>query len=260
MLSNILKKQIENNNIFHAYIFEGEKEKTFEQYETFSKMLLNTSSDIKNIVQIIATEKNTISIDEIRNLNKAVYEKPSEFEYNIYVIEDAHKMRDEAQNALLKTLEDLPSYSIIIMTTDNRYKLLNTIISRCQIITISSQYEIDFYSDIWTKVLNILNDTLENRYYIINKERQTIKELAEDRIKLLNIFTKIFTDVFFHVKSDNFKYNQLLTKLSKIQKSNIEEILFKIEKIKELTKVNINFQLAFEDLLFLIMKANKESK
>lgn len=258
MLNKILSRQIENKEVFHSYIFEGDREKTFEQYESFSKLLLNTSSEINNTVQIISSQTNNISIDEIRMLNKMVYERPSEFDYNIYIIEDAHKMRDEAQNALLKTLEDLPSYSIVIMTTDNRYKLLNTIISRSQVITISSQYEIDFQSNTWNSIYNILQDVLEKRYYIINKERQSFKELNDDKLEVLHILTKVFTDAYFQRKEDNIKYNQLLEKLSTIQNTYLEEIILRIEKIKELTKVNINFQLALEDLIFLIMKAYQE--
>ena len=258
MLNKILSKQIEKKEVFHSYIFEGESEKTFEQYESFSKLLLNTSSDINNIVQVISSDTNNISIDEIRILNKSVYERPSKFEYNIYIIEDAHKMRDEAQNALLKTLEDMPSYSIVIMTTDNRYKLLNTIISRSQVITTSSQYEIDFKSNAWNNVYNLLSDSLEKRYYLINKEKKSFKDLIDDKIEVLHILTKVFTDAYFQKQVENIKYNQLVTKLSSIQNTYLEEILLRIEKIKELTKVNVNFQLALEDLIFLIMKAYQE--
>lgn len=258
MLNKILSKQIEKKEVFHSYIFEGESEKTFEQYESFSKLLLNTSSDINNIVQVISSDTNNISIDEIRILNKSVYERPSKFSYNIYIIEDAHKMREEAQNALLKTLEDMPSYSIVIMTTDNRYKLLNTIISRSQVITASSQYEIDFQSNIWNSIYNVLSDSLEKRYYIINKERQSLKELSDYKVEVLHILTKVFTDAYFQKQVENIKYNQLVTKLSSIQNTYLEEILLRIEKIKELTKVNVNFQLALEDLIFLIMKAYQE--
>lgn len=258
MLNKILKRQIENNEVFHSYIFEGEHEKTFEQYESFSKLLLNLSSDINNIVQVISSDTNNISIDEIRMLNKKVYERPSELKYNIYIIEDAHKLRDEAQNALLKTLEDLPSYSIVIMTTDNRYKLLNTIISRSQVITTSSQYEIDFHSNTWNNTYNLLEDALEKRYYIINKKKQSLKELSDNKVEVLHILTKVFTDAYFEKQDENIKYNQIVGKLSTIRNAYLEEILLRIEKIKELTKVNINFQLALEDLIFLIMKAYQE--
>ncbi len=258
MLNKILSKQIENKEVFHSYIFEGDAEKVFEQYETFTKLLLNTSVDITNLVEVISSDTNNISIEEIRKLNKMLYERPSEFEYNVYIIEDAHKMREEAQNALLKTLEDLPSYSIVIMTTNNRYKLLNTIISRSQVITIYSQYEIDFQSYEWNNLYNVLTSALEKRYYMINKERQSIKELSDNKIEVLHMLTKLFTDAYFKEKEDNIKYNQIVEKLSTIKSIYLEEILLRIEQIKELTKVNVNFQLALEDLIFLIIKAYQE--
>ena len=58
--------------------------------------------------------------------------KPFESNYKIYIIHDAHTMGVPAQNTLLKTLEEAPSYGVIILITDNLSALLPTIISRSQ--------------------------------------------------------------------------------------------------------------------------------
>ena len=62
---------------------------------------------------------------------KDVFEKPIRSERKVYIINDGEKMTKEAQNSLLKTLEEPPEYVVIILITSNENLLLNTIKSRC---------------------------------------------------------------------------------------------------------------------------------
>lgn len=258
MLTKSLENQIQLNKIFHSYIFEGSPEALRNECEEFSKRILNSDSEYENLVEIITPQPNIIPIDVIRELNKKVYEKPSNQEYNIYVIERSDKMRVEAQNALLKTLEEMPSYSIIIMTTDNRFKLLNTIMSRSQIVTLNKDFEIDFSNELFVQTIDLIKKTLDNNFYLVNKEKNIFKSLSEDKEYVLHILTKIFSDAFTKdIKEiQNIKYSNVIEQIKNFNKIEIEEILLKIDKIKELLKVNINFQLALEDLIFSIMKIN----
>lgn len=260
MLLKSLENQIQLNNVFHSYIFEGSEEEVRNQCVEFSKRLLNSNSEFENLVEIITPQPNIIPIDTIRELNKKVYEKPSNKNYNIYVIEKSDKMRVEAQNALLKTLEEMPSYSIIIMTTDNRFKLLDTIISRSQIISLNKAFEIDFSNEVIIQTIDLIKKSLDNNFYLINKEKNIFKVLSEDKEIVLHTLTKVFSDAFTKdVKLiDNIKYKSIIETLKNFNKIEIEEILLKIDKIKELLKVNINFQLALEDLIFNIMKINEK--
>lgn len=81
----------------------------------------------------IKPDGNSIKIAQIRKLQSDILVKPYK-SYKIYVIDEAQKMTVEAQNALLKTLEEPPKYAIIILITDNKESLLDTIKSRCEII------------------------------------------------------------------------------------------------------------------------------
>jgi len=82
----------------------------------------------------------TIGIDDIRRqLTETVYLKPLGCEKKIYLIEDAELMTPQAQNALLKTLEEPPEYAVIVLITSNEKLLLDTIRSRC--ITIRDEVE-----------------------------------------------------------------------------------------------------------------------
>ncbi|EHR36311.1 hypothetical protein ACWOAQ_07215 [Helcococcus kunzii] len=259
MLNNILQRQIENNNIFHSYIIEGNRQDAEEQYIEFSKKALTDNVDINNLIQVISPENNNITIDQIRKITKAIYKKPVKYDYNIFVIEDAHFMRAEAQNALLKTLEEMPNYSIVFMTTNNRFKLLDTIISRSQVICINSGDGIDFEAQNTKNIFSLINKVLEGNYYIINKERNLIKELSEYKHETLFVLTKIFSDALLKNSSDNIKYQSILEKISKFSTTSIEEIIIKIENIKEMLKVNLNFQIAMEDLIFTIIEKMSKS-
>ena len=85
-------------------------------------------------VGIISPQKEFISIDQIRSVQKNSFLKPVEAKQKIYIIDDAETLTEEAMNCFLKTLEE-PSPSVIfILITSNLLYLLPTIISRCQII------------------------------------------------------------------------------------------------------------------------------
>ena len=130
-----LTNSIKKNKINHAYMFEGIDgigKKKFSQ--ELSKILLDTqnvdsSPDYINIYP----DGNSIKIAQIRKLQTDIIIKPHK-KYKIYIINQADSMTVEAQNALLKTLEEPPEYAIIILITSNKEALLDTIKSRCEII------------------------------------------------------------------------------------------------------------------------------
>ncbi len=80
---------------------------------------------------MIEPEDGKIKIDQIRNLQRKVAEKPINSNKKVYIINDSDKMTTEAQNCLLKTLEEPPEYLTIILICSNEYSMLSTINSRC---------------------------------------------------------------------------------------------------------------------------------
>lgn len=72
-------------------------------------------------------------IDDIRELKEAVYTSPFESPYKVYIIDEVHMLSKDAFNALLKILEEPPAHVIFILATTERDKVLDTIISRCQV-------------------------------------------------------------------------------------------------------------------------------
>lgn len=74
-------------------------------------------------------------IDDIRELREAVHTLPYESEHKVYIIDEVHMLTKEAFNALLKTLEEPPKHVVFILATTEAGKLLDTILSRCQVFT-----------------------------------------------------------------------------------------------------------------------------
>jgi DNA polymerase III subunit delta' len=85
-------------------------------------------------VRLIEPEKTTISIDQIREIIAEIAFQPAEARYRVVILDPAEQMRLEAHNSLLKTLEEPPSRTVIILVTTNPYMLLETIRSRSRIL------------------------------------------------------------------------------------------------------------------------------
>ena len=141
-----LERIVQNNTVLHSYLFLGENGIGKKEIaKEFAKQILclahKDKCDCKSCIcfetdnhpdfQLINDEGDTIKISTIREMIATVYEKPILSDKKIYIINDADKMTREAQNSLLKTLEEPPEYIIIILIASNTDMLLNTIKSRC---------------------------------------------------------------------------------------------------------------------------------
>lgn len=90
-----------------------------------------------DIIYVKHEKPNTISVDDIRTqVNNDIVIKPYSSRHKIYIIDDAEKMNVQAQNALLKTIEEPPAYAILILLTTNADTFLPTILSRCVTLNI----------------------------------------------------------------------------------------------------------------------------
>ncbi len=144
------RKAIETGQVGHAYIINGERGSGKEFVaKHFARAILcesgkNESCDEchsckmaiagshPDIIRLTHEKPNVITVDDIRNqIVSDVQIKPYGDGKKIYIINDAEKMNQAAQNALLKTLEEPPAYVVIMLLTTNSQMLLPTIISRC---------------------------------------------------------------------------------------------------------------------------------
>lgn len=145
-----LKNAIKLNKISHAYILNGEKgmgkktiAKAFAMTMLCEKKGENPCMECHSCKQVLSgnhpdikwvthEKPSTISVDDIREqINNDIVVKPYSSEYKIYIMDEAEKMNAAAQNALLKTIEEPPHYSIIMLLVNNKGNFLQTILSRC---------------------------------------------------------------------------------------------------------------------------------
>lgn len=156
---NHIIKHFENaikiGKISHAYIINGEEDSGKLRLAVhFAKALQcqegtlgvacgqcksckQTDSKNQPDIKYVTYEKSGIGVDEIREqINNDIDIKPYSSRYKVYIVPDSQKMTVQAQNALLKTIEEPPEYAIIILLTTNADTFLQTILSRCVLLNI----------------------------------------------------------------------------------------------------------------------------
>jgi DNA polymerase III subunit gamma/tau len=87
-----------------------------------------------DIYEIDAASNN--GVEEIRNLREEVHTRPAQSKYKVYILDEVHMLSKQAFNAFLKTLEEPPEHVIFVMATTELHKILPTVVSRCQVITL----------------------------------------------------------------------------------------------------------------------------
>lgn len=147
------KSAVEQNKVSHAYIICGERYSGKEYIaKIFAAALLCDSNENRpcnncqacsqsfsdnnpDIVKVTHEKPMIISVDDIRTqVNEDIVIKPYGGKRKIYIINEAEKMNQQAQNALLKTLEEPPEYVVILLLTTNLEEMLPTIRSRCVVL------------------------------------------------------------------------------------------------------------------------------
>ncbi|WP_233899141.1 DNA polymerase III subunit gamma/tau [Tenacibaculum piscium] len=140
-ITNTLENAIKNNHLAQALLFTGPrgvgktscarilaKQINHQSQEN----VINPDEDFAfNIFELDAASNN--SVDDIRNLTDQVRIPPQTGKYKVYIIDEVHMLSQAAFNAFLKTLEEPPAHAIFILATTEKYKIIPTILSRCQI-------------------------------------------------------------------------------------------------------------------------------
>ncbi len=147
------KSSIEMGKVSHAYILNGEvdsgkkmlarvfartlqcEEGGTEPCGKCQSCLQAETMNHPDIITVTHEKPDVISVEEIRQqLVESIGIKPYKSRYKIYIVPDAQLMNVQAQNALLKTIEEPPEYGVIMLLTSNIDKLLPTVTSRCMVL------------------------------------------------------------------------------------------------------------------------------
>ena len=132
-ITQALSNAIKFDRISHAFTFSGPRGVGKTTTARILAQELNNIEDINSSFDIIEMDAaSNRGIDEIRSLRENVSVAPAHGKYKIYIIDEVHMLTKEAFNALLKTLEEPPDYTVFILATTDPYKMPATILSRTQ--------------------------------------------------------------------------------------------------------------------------------
>ncbi len=207
--------------------------------------------DIYPINNIIKKEQLLAVIDQFKN--KSIYNN-----YQIYVIHEANKLNISAANTILKFLEEPAPNIIAILIGTNRYQVINTILSRCQILVLKhevnqldmnlfSDIEIDFLEKVCSRSQNVM---IQYNYYYENLFKT--KELAIQTLKHVKIYLKNKWETEISIEHDG----QLNSSIDLSFLLNLLEIVE--ESIIKL-KYNVNLKLWLDELLLKVMEESYEN-
>jgi len=258
----ILTKSLKKNKVSSSYIFvgsegTGKKLTAIEFAKALNCLDLNKNIEACENCQscneinkqcspdliIIEPTKNSIKIEQIREMRKEIGLKPFKNKKKIYIIDKAEKMTLEASNCLLKTIEEPPYYAIIILICSRIDPILPTIVSRCQIINFGLITSIKIKELSLSKIKNIEKEKVE-----------IISKLAQGSIGKA---FKLSTDKEYFIRRETL-LNYLSTivpgKYSNDFFEKVEKIVFEIDKIEEILEI---IKLWYRDIL-IIKKTGKQ--
>lgn len=271
-----LKKMIESNQIGHAYLFVGKKSIGKKLFAVeFAKSILCDSSvngkycdkcescltfEHNSDFKIIAPEKDAIKVDTIRKMTGEIILMPTKSKRKVFIIDDAELMNEQAQNALLKILEEPPKYATIILITSNKDKLLNTIKSRVMEIQFNAlsndeikkilagdvheealkfangsvSKALDFNNDMFLMANSIATVMKTKNFLVINRKMEELKNDKKYKSMISDVLEKVMF-IFYSELKENVEFDVNMI-------SYIEECLQSIKR-------NGNVDLALDMLL-----------
>lgn len=227
-----LQKAIEGKKVSHAYILTGEAGMGRKSLANAFAMTLLCEKGLNepcmechackqamsrnhpDLIYVTHEKPASIGVDDIREqINDTIMVRPYSSYYKIYIVDEAEKMTVQAQNALLKTIEEPPAYAIIILLTTNQDAFLPTILSRCVQLK-----------------LKPLRDAAVKQYL-----KQSL-EIPEDLADVYAAFARGNLGKAIHLaSSEEFQilYKKMLYLLKHVKEADMSELLEFIKKLKE---------------------------
>ena len=248
---NIFKNALENNRFFHAYLLSGPTgTPIFEIAKFLSKCLLNNKHELKeedNIISktvenrtypdliIIDTKKEQVKIDDIRRIeDKFSQTSINQLGIKIYIINLIENLRPNEANALLKFLEEPLDNTYAILTTENEYSILPTILSRTEIVRFSSVNK---------------NDLIDECIKLgVNKKDAEILTFFQNDASMIK--EEIENENYLEVKQYVENFTNLLPNKDKLR-------FFVLNEINPNLKSKIQIRLFIDLLIIYLKEANK---
>lgn len=278
-IKGILTKSITNKTISHSYLFVGIKgigKKRFGTELAKNVLCLNNGQNdsCKSCIEFdsenhpdflcIKPDENSIKIEQIRFLQKKIQEKPILSSKKVYIIDDADTMTQEAQNCLLKTLEEPPEYVLIILIGENENSFLSTIKSRCMIIHFQPIQNVQMknylennygFTNITDNQLDMFQGSIGKAILLKDKleEYKEIEKMIQDLNKKDLIDIMKYTELLYSTKEEVYEILEYMNiiLLNKAKDNYLYTNCIKIvENTKKRLKQNANYDMCIDNLLF----------
>lgn len=253
----MILKQLEQNTLSHAYLIELNDFIDVDYFlNIFVKLLLcpnkrldahcsnckicklvdaGTYPDVK----IIDTDGDFIKKEQLLQVKEDFSSKSMYDNRQIYVIKDASKLNLSSGNTMLKFLEEPEDHIIAILLTKNRYNVLETILSRCQIYSLENSSELEIDLDLCNLIKTLFS---KNKAFLeYNQILSIIPDRVEAKSRLYQI-SKYFFLVLHHEK-------ELLSEIADLKEEEICCLLLIIEKYLNRFDYNLNYKLALDSLI-----------
>lgn len=223
---------------FQSYLIYGPQHsvvraKTGELAQSLGIDLRKVSLD----TLIISPIRNSVTIDQIRDLKRHIFQKPLSQKYKFIIIEAAEKLTDEAQNALLKILEEPPRHAILVLEAQNKHALLPTILSRV----------VKIQADLGVKPLSGLSQQTILGVEPLSSSLEKIPEITNPEEFLDNQMLALTELLTAKIKG----------KKTELTISQMVEGIEKCAQTKQMIDANINPRFALANLIFSITLASK---
>ena len=205
-----------------------------EENKTFEKIKDLTEKPDINLITLGEKEK-SIGISQTRKGTDFLKEKPFSYQKKFLIILNADKLTTQAQNSLLKTLEEPPQYAVIILSAKTQNSLLGTIVSRCRLTSLKSEKENDSNIEIFVSFKKILKMKMGERLDSCSKISKSEKETIID---ILNMWIEEGREVL--LKSPG-------------KSSSVKNLKRLIEIKNDLENTNVNPRLSLEALVLSLL-------
>lgn len=258
-----INKIIKNNKVSHAYLIElNNYDEDMKYIFDFIKMIIcnieySELDDENNIIRliddnnypdikIIEPDGATIKKGQMIDLKKDYSNKSLLDGKRIYLVKEADKLNPASSNTILKFLEEPEEDIIAILLTQNRYKILETILSRCQILTIKENGIPIIDDELYSLLKCVINpDNFYIKYSSIVNDVIQDKDIAKEKLeKIENIII-----LYLENKYNNKEIDEKLLKLFKdIDSNKLLNILKIIEDEIKRLEFNVNYKLWLDAL------------
>lgn len=248
----VQKTIVENNKISHAYLIEtNNSNDSLDFVKEMIKLILSSNIKDKEKINKISIEVDNNTYPDIKYINADGYWIKKEQLLNIekefsmksmldnkliYVIKEADKLNDSSANAILKFLEEPKDDIVAILITNNRYNVIETIVSRCQIITLDGNNEINEENE---DIISFIKD-LSNPDNLVVNYSYYLNSLFADRDMSYNTISSVL--------------EILDTKLT--NNKNIAKQMIVLEEQKNKLNFNVNIKLWLNELIAKLVEVN----